>query len=229
MRKRELTYDDKVVGRRRIPCKVFGEQPIRHSQEGEGKNQGQEDDDEADIRAECADKEYERHNSHEDQEEAYSEAKMCQHCQHEHFDSTRAGDNSNSGDLPNPALNACVVRPTEASCPAGANDENAAKDGLRVPPSDKKNAPNVQKTTEGKVFPSTNSRSPVVNWSRPPKKKNCGLEGVNITNSSTRSELADTYMPFAPLLAAPRHCIRSHDKGVKASKNPTRPLLHGGD
>lgn len=106
---------------------------------------------------------------------------------------------------PNPALNPCVVRPTDASCPAGANDEKAAKDGLRVPPRDKKNAPNVQNTTDGKVFPSTNSRSPVVNWSRPPKKKNCGI-------------------PFAALLEAPRHCIRSHDKGVKASRNPTRPI-----
>lgn len=91
------------------------------------------------------------------------------------------------GSLPNPALNGCVVRPTDASCPAGANDENAAKDGLRVPPRDKKNAPNVQKTTDGKVFPSTNSRRPVVNWSRPPKKKNCGLQGVNIAGHSVLS------------------------------------------
>jgi hypothetical protein len=36
----------------------------------------------------------------------------------------------------------------------------------------------------------------------------------------TRSHIA-----FEPLLGAPRHCIRSQDKGVKASKNPTRPLF----
>lgn len=84
-------------------------------------------------------------------------------------------DDDHGGNLPNPALNACVVRPTDASCPAGANDENAAKDGLSVPPRDKKKAPNVQNTTDGNVFPSTNSRIPVVNWSKPPKKKNCGL------------------------------------------------------
>lgn len=134
-------------------------------------------------------------------------------------------DDHHGDSLPNPALKACVVRPTDASCPAGANDENAAKDGLRVPPRDKKNAPNVQNTTDGKVFPSTNSRSPVVNWSKPPKKKNSGLDGVSMADHLALLRSTRTHIPLAALLAAPRHCIRSHDKGVRASRNPTRPLL----
>lgn len=181
----KTTYDYKIIGHRGIPRKVLGEQPVRHSQQGEGKNQCQEDDHEADICTKCADEEDERKYSHKDEEEAYAVTKTRQHlsireCRHE--STTRADRKDHEGSLPNPALNACVVRPTDAACPAGANDEKAAKDGLRVPPSDKKNAPNVQNTTDGNVFPSTNSRSPVVNWSRPPKKKNCGLEGVNIIN-----------------------------------------------
>lgn len=184
-----ITYNDEIIGRRGIARKVFGEQPIRHSQQGEGENQCQKDDHEADVRAKCAYEEYERHDSHKYEEEAYANTRTRQQLStpEPRSEHTRQRPelirNDHGGSLPNPALNACVVSPTDAACPAGANEENAAKDGLRVPPRDKKNAPNVQNTTDGKVFPSTNSRSPVVNWSRPPKKKNCGLEGVNIVNS----------------------------------------------
>lgn len=31
-------------------------------------------------------------------------------------------------------------------------------------------------------------------------------------------------MPVAPVLLAPRHCIRSQDRGVRARRKPTRPL-----
>lgn len=73
------TYNDKIIGCRGIPREVLGEQPVRHSQQGEGENQCQEDDHEADVRAKCAYEEYERHDSHEDEEETCADTKTRQH------------------------------------------------------------------------------------------------------------------------------------------------------
>lgn len=70
------TYNNKIIGRRGIPRKVLGKQPICHSQQGKGEDKSQEDDHEADVRTKCTDEEDKRYNSHENEEEACADAKM---------------------------------------------------------------------------------------------------------------------------------------------------------
>ena len=61
--------------------------------------------------------------------------------------------------VPKLALNPGVSRPAAAGSPAGAYDEKAAKDGLRVLAKESQKVPKVPKTTAGNVLPRIHSRS----------------------------------------------------------------------
>jgi len=58
----------------------------------------------------------------------------------------------------------------EVSGSVGAYAIDALNDGVRVAPKVNQKPPKVPKTTNGKVFPRTNSRSAPRIMSRPPKK-----------------------------------------------------------
>ena len=129
-------------------------------------------------------------------------------------------------DLPKLALNPSVARPAAGdAASAGAYAPHALYVGCKVAAKVSQKAPKELKTTNGNVLPIMNSRNPPMIMSRPPKKKYAPLVDCYLATGNIDLGECLAYSEAAPFPPAPRHPIRSQDRGVKLRRNPRRALM----
>ena len=85
--------------------------------------------------------------------------------------------------------------------------------------------PIVPNTTQGNVFPSTNSRILVISNKRPPRNTIGPLVSSTINQSVIFRSLS--YMSATPFPLAPLQAIKQHESGVVVITNPPNALEIG--